>query len=279
PAQALQLVESVRLLLGGGRYQQGGKDLTERRVVSAPTLFDQRLYCGKAFAIRCRHVRPPVGPRREAAVQNQMRYPFWMPDGIGNRHGAALRKSEQRKTAEPGGVSDGFHVAHPRIEGNLVDVPIRQAVAARVVSDQSVILGKPKKEMPRNRQLPIIFEVTKPMRRPQDGRPGTDRRVGQPDAVGRLAITNLLLEVRGRKKSGTRRNRRIEIDRVNLHWLGDVLEILPAAFAIGQIDFALDLIQHLARNADATAFSDAFEPGRNIDPVTEDVGAIRDDVA
>ena len=41
----------------------------------------------------------------------------------------------------------------------------------------------------------------------------------------------------------------------------------------------LDLIQHLARNADAAAIGDAFEPGRDIDPVAENVGAVCDDFA
>ena len=73
-----------------------------------------------------------------------MRDPLGMPGSIGNRHGATLREPEERKTIEPGGVGDCFHVAHPGIEGNFVYVPIRQAVAAGVVSDQCVILGKSK---------------------------------------------------------------------------------------------------------------------------------------
>ena len=59
----------------------------------------------------------------------------------------------------------------------------------------------------------------------------------------------------------------------------DVLEVLPAEFAIGNIELALDLIKHLARNADAAAISDAFEPSRDVNPVAEDVRAFGDDVA
>jgi hypothetical protein len=36
------------------------------------------------------------------------------------------------------------------------------------------------------------------------------------------------------------------MDRVNLHRLGDILEILSAELATGQIKLALDLIEHLA---------------------------------
>ena len=61
-----------------------------------------------------------------------------------------MRESEQRETVEPGGVGDRFHIAYPGIEGNLVNVPIRPAVAARIVSDQGVILGKSKEEMLKN---------------------------------------------------------------------------------------------------------------------------------
>jgi hypothetical protein len=70
-----------------------------------------------------------------------MRNPLRMADGIGNRYGAALRRPDERKTSETGGIGDRLHVAHPGIEGQLLNIPIRQAVAARVVSDKNVILG------------------------------------------------------------------------------------------------------------------------------------------
>jgi hypothetical protein len=127
-----------------------------------------------------------------------------MPDGIRNRHGAALRESEQRETVEPGGVGDRFHIAYPGIEGNLVNVPVRQAITARIVSDKGVILGKSKEEMLKNRQLPIIFEMTEPMRRPQQRRSAAGCRIGQPDTVGRFAIANLLLKVSGGEKARAR---------------------------------------------------------------------------
>src|SRR5580658_1464268 len=121
--------------------------------------------------------------------------------------------------------------------------------------------------------------MTEPMRRLQNGRSVADRRVRQPDSVGRSAIANLLLEVRGGEEPGPRRCYAIEPDGVNLHGLGNVLEVLPPEFAKGQIKPAADMIQHLARNADAAAIGDAFEPGRDIDPVAENVGAVRDDFA
>src|ERR1700758_4859484 len=133
--------------------------------------------------------------------------------------------------------------------------------------------------MPGNRQFPVIFEMTHPVRRLQHRWSMADRRVCQPDTVRCFAIAYLLLEVRSGEEAGARRCLGIELDRVNLHRLGDVLEILSAELAIGYIKLALDLIEHLARNADAAAIGDVFEPSRDIHSVAEDVGAFRDDVA
>ena len=109
------------------------------------------------------------------------------------------------------------------------------------------------------------------MRRPEHRRPVADRRVRQPHTVRRLAIANLLLEVRGGKEPGTRGCRGLEIDCVDFDRLGDVLEILPAEFAIGQIKLALDLIQHLARNADATAIGDTLQSRGDIDAIAHEI--------
>src|SRR5580658_734073 len=159
-------------------------------------------------------------------------------------------------------------------------IPIRQTVAARVVPDQSVLFRKFKEETLKNRQLPIIFEVTKPMRRPQHGRSVADPRVCQPDTIRRLAIANLLLEICGSEKSGAGRCRDIEANRINLHRLGDVLEILSTEFAIAQIKFAVDLIEHLARNADATAVGDTLQSRGDIDAVAHQIAvALLDDIA
>src|ERR1700734_3268760 len=133
--------------------------------------------------------------------------------------------------------------------------------------------------MARNRQFPVIFEVTHPVRRLQYRWSVADRRVCQPDTVGRPAIAYLLLEPRSGEESRTRRCRGIELDRVNLHRLCDVLEILSTKFAIGHIELALDLIKHLARDTDAAAISNSFEPSRDVNPFAEDVGALGDDVA
>src|SRR5689334_16825077 len=101
--------------------------------------------------------------------------------------------------------------------------------------------------MPENRQFPVIFEMTKPVRGLQHRWSITDGRVCQPDTVGGVAITYLLLKVLRGEEPGAWRCRGVKVDRVNLHRLGDVLEILSAEFAVGHAKLTLDLIEHLTR--------------------------------
>ena len=58
--------------------------------------------------------------------------------------------------------------------------------------------------MLKNRHLPIIFEMTEPMRRLQQWRSAAACRIGQPDTVRRFGIANLLLKVGGGKKARAR---------------------------------------------------------------------------
>jgi hypothetical protein len=63
----LQLIEGVRLLLGGAGHHLGLKDLTECRIIGAPALLDERFHRGETFAVRCRQIRPPVAADGEPA--------------------------------------------------------------------------------------------------------------------------------------------------------------------------------------------------------------------
>ncbi len=51
---------------------------------------------------------------------------------------ASLRDAEQCEAFETGGVNDGFEIADERLYGIFFNIAVRQAVAARVVADQSV---------------------------------------------------------------------------------------------------------------------------------------------
>ena len=65
-----------------------------------------------------------------------MRHALGVFDRIADRNRAALGDAQQREALDASGVDDGFQVVHERLEGNVLDLPIRQAVAACVVSDQ-----------------------------------------------------------------------------------------------------------------------------------------------
>src|ERR1700677_1878808 len=106
-----------------------------------------------------------------------------MPHGIGDGYSAALGEADDGETAEAGRVYHRLHIAYPGIKGNLVNIPVRQAVAARVVSDESVILRKSKKEWPQDRELPVIFKMTEPMCRLQQRCALADCRICEPHTV------------------------------------------------------------------------------------------------
>ena len=70
----------------------------------------------------------------------------------------------------------------------------------------------------------------------------------------------------------------MKIDTENLDWPRNVLQILTAEFAARDNDLTFNEIEHLARNADAAAGGDTFEPGGYIDTVAKHVAIIVDDV-
>ncbi len=45
-------------------------------------------------------------------------------DRVRDGDGPALRDAEEGKTIEPGGVDHRLEIAHPRVERELVDVPV-----------------------------------------------------------------------------------------------------------------------------------------------------------
>jgi hypothetical protein len=68
-------------------------------------------------------------------------------------------------------------------------------------------------------------------------------------------------------------------DLVNPHWLGNVLHTMAAERAVPECQLVPDLLVDGVRNADGTGSGEAFQPGRNVDAVAEDVVAIHNDVA
>ena len=70
-----------------------------------------------------------------------------------------------------------------------------------------------------------------------------------------------------------------DIDGVDFDRLGDVLEVLAPALAEGQAQSVFDLIEHLARDANAAPVGNGFQARGDVDPVTEYVVAVDDNVA
>ena len=73
--------------------------------------------------------------RSEAAQQDQMADALRMAHCIGDRYSASLRDAEQCEAFEARSFYHGFEVAYIRIERNVSDFTIRQAVTTRVVAD------------------------------------------------------------------------------------------------------------------------------------------------
>src|SRR4051794_3541032 len=121
--------------------------------------------------------------------------------------------------------------------------------------------------------------MAEPMRRPQQSRPTSYLGISQSNAICGFAIANLLFEIGCRQNTRRGRSFLVQIDGIDLDRSGNVLEVLPAQLAKGQFQLAIDLIKNLAGNAYAAARCNAFEPGSNVDSISEDIAFILDDVA
>ena len=79
---------------------------------------------------------------------------------------------------EAGSVHDGFEVADERLERNLIDVAVRETVAACVVADQRVIARQLAIEVPPDRTLEIELEMRHPVSGLHQWRPAAHTRIG-----------------------------------------------------------------------------------------------------
>jgi len=153
---ALQFSEGIKLFRRSSGEELRGPHLPECGVVSAPVDTHQGghrrtffLFTGGTFA----------WSERKPAVENKMRYAFRVTDRMGNRNGAALRYSKQRKAVDTGSVDNRLKISHPSVEGDLIDIPVGHAVAASIIADERVIEGQPANDVSPDRAFPIIFEV------------------------------------------------------------------------------------------------------------------------
>ena len=98
-----------------------------------------------------------------------MRHPLRMPDRVGDRNRAPLGDAEQREPLNARGVDHRFEIVHEPLECDVRDLTVRQPIAPRVVSDESVLAGQFLVEMPPDRTFEIEFDVGHPV-------PGLDQR-------------------------------------------------------------------------------------------------------
>src|SRR6184192_2512246 len=111
---------------------------------------------------------------------------------VGNRDSAALRNPKQRKSLYSGRLNNAFEVAYEAVERNVIELPIRQAVAARVVPDQPVVGGEDMQQVTPDRALPVIFEMIEPIGGFDQRRALSCERIGNADSIGCGAEVNLL---------------------------------------------------------------------------------------
>ena len=74
-----------------------------------------------------------------SAIEDQMRYAIGVPDGVGDRYRTALRDTQQREPVQTVCVSNALQIANHGGKGQITGIPIRQAVAALIVSNERIV--------------------------------------------------------------------------------------------------------------------------------------------
>ncbi len=70
----------------------------------------------------------------KSAIEDQPAAPFWMADGMGDGHWAALRHTEQGKFIDSSRVHDRFEIVHEALNGQFLHIPVRQSGAPLVIA-------------------------------------------------------------------------------------------------------------------------------------------------
>ena len=116
---------------------------------------------------------------------------------IGNRNRASLGNSQQRKPFQVQRVDNRFQIGHECAKGNVLHLPVGQAIPPLVKSNQSAGFGEFAKKMPPDRALPFIFQMAHPVRRLEQRRAGSHDGIGDLGAVRCNAGSYLLLLIAG----------------------------------------------------------------------------------
>jgi len=92
-----------------------------------------------------------------------------------------------------GGIHDNFQVAHEGFKGELIDLPVRQAVPAGVIANQRVVARQIAPEVAPDRAFQVLLQMGHPVAGLDQGRAIADAGIGELHAIRRAAEADLLL--------------------------------------------------------------------------------------
>ena len=76
---------------------------------------------------------------------------------------------------------------------------------------------------------------------------------------------------------GSRRSS-MQVQPIDPHRMGDILELLRPKISPADLNLVLDLFEYLAGNADPARLGDALQPRCDVDPIAIDASFVEDDV-
>ena len=121
-----------------------------------------------------------------------MRDPLGMAHGVRDGNRSPLGDAEQRVLLQVEGIDHRLEILLEVREGDARHVPVGQAVTAAIVADQPYPLREKAVQRAPELHVPIELEVVEPRGRPHHRRPAAHRIDGQPDAVLRTAVLDVL---------------------------------------------------------------------------------------
>src|SRR4051812_30408891 len=102
---------------------------------------------------------------------------------ICNSDGSTLGDSQHWKPVELDGVDKLFEIAYPRREGEVADVPVRESIAALVITHEGVVLGEFSDPVRPDRTMPFEVEMVEPVRCLDQWRAIASERIGDLSSV------------------------------------------------------------------------------------------------
>jgi hypothetical protein len=110
----------------------------------------------------------------------------------GDREGRAAEPGEEGETLEAERLRHRAHVRHDGVDRVVGDVAIGEPEAARVEADEGMVARELGEPVPEHGAVEVELEVAVAAREHHQRRPPADHRVGDADAVGRVAEADAL---------------------------------------------------------------------------------------